>query len=250
MKRQRRFFFRRHTFCGGRVWRGGVGTWQWVPTSTYLLVHVFMNRIGSAPPRPLAHFCWEPQVCIKSSCNFHTIIGKCIKTNVVSVHFSVTTLFKYKTTFEVTDPPARAFHHVMAMDGTVPHFIDLGNREMKSDWFKFRLRTFLEIEWMTHRLYKIEITLSIQAISEEVHGCAARRVKTYGIPVKLRILPPDVRSENEPFRPGTSLLVCIIIRIGNDLLLGKFGNQYSCGFIVLLDNICKLMWRNVIQSRW
>ena len=56
---------------------------------------------------------------------------------------------------------------------------------------------------MTHRLYKIEITLSIQAISKKVHGCAARRVKTYGIPVKLRILPPDVRSENEPFRPDT-----------------------------------------------
>ena len=56
---------------------------------------------------------------------------------------------------------------------------------------------------MTHRLYKIEISLSIQAISKEVHGCAARRVKTYGIPVKLRILPPDVRSENEPFRPDT-----------------------------------------------
>ena len=56
---------------------------------------------------------------------------------------------------------------------------------------------------MTHRLYRIEITLSIQAISKEVHACAARRVKTYGIPVKLRILPPDVRSENEPFRPDT-----------------------------------------------
>ena len=27
--------------------------------------------------------------------------------------------------------------------------------------------------------------------------------KTYGIPVKLRILPLDVRSENEPFRPDT-----------------------------------------------
>ena len=25
----------------------------------------------------------------------------------------------------------------------------------------------------------------------------------YGIPVKLRILPPDVRSENEPFRPNS-----------------------------------------------
>ena len=58
---------------------------------------------------------------------------------------------------------------------------------------KFRLRTFLKIEWMTHLLYKIEIMLSIQAISKEVHGCAARRVKIYGIPVKLRILPPDVR---------------------------------------------------------
>ena len=53
---------------------------------------------------------------------------------------------------------------------------------------------------MTHRLYKIEITLSIQASSKEVHGYAARRVKTHGIPVKLKILPPDVRSENEPFR--------------------------------------------------
>ena len=56
---------------------------------------------------------------------------------------------------------------------------------------------------MRHRLYNIEITLSIQAISKEVHGCAARRVKTYDIPVKLKILPPDVRSENEPFRPDT-----------------------------------------------
>ena len=93
-----------------------------------------------------------------SSWNFHSIIGKCIKINVVSVHFSVTTLFKYKTTFEVTDPPARAY------------FIVLGNREMKSDWFKFRLRTFLKIEWIEwrHRLYKIEITLSIQAICKEV----------------------------------------------------------------------------------
>ena len=52
---------------------------------------------------------------------------------------------------------------------------------------------------------QIEITLAIQAISKEVHGCVARRVKTYGIPVKLRIVPPDVRSENEPFRPDTSL---------------------------------------------
>ena len=59
---------------------------------------------------------------------------------------------------------------------------------------------------MTHRLYKTEITLSIQAISKEVHGCDARRVKTYGIPGKLRILPPDVRSENEPFRPDTRIL--------------------------------------------
>ena len=37
-----------------------------------------------------------------------------------------------------------------------------------------------------------------------MHGRAARRVKTYGILVKLRILPPDVRSENGPFRPDTS----------------------------------------------
>ena len=51
----------------------------------------------------------------------------------VYIHFSVNTLFKYKTTFKVTDPPARASHHVMAMGGTVPYFIDLGNREMKSD---------------------------------------------------------------------------------------------------------------------
>ena len=50
---------------------------------------------------------------------------------------------------------------------------------------------------MAHRLCKIEITLSIQSVSKEVHGRAARRVKTYGIPVKLRILPPDVRSEND-----------------------------------------------------
>ena len=32
---------------------------------------------------------------------------------------------------------------------------------------------------------------------------AGARVKTYGIAVKLRILPPDVRSENGPFRPDT-----------------------------------------------
>ena len=51
----------------------------------------------------------------------------------MSVHFSVTTLLKYKTTLEVTDPPARASHHVMAMGGTVPYFIALGNREMKSN---------------------------------------------------------------------------------------------------------------------
>ena len=42
-------------------------------------------------------------------------------------------MFKYKTTFELTDSPARAFRHVMAMGGTVPYFIDLGSREMKSD---------------------------------------------------------------------------------------------------------------------
>ena len=36
-----------------------------------------------------------------------------------------------------------------------------------------------------------------------LHGRAARRDKAYGIPVKLRILPPDVRSENGPFRPDT-----------------------------------------------
>ena len=91
------------------------------------------RSVSGRPPWPPAHFCWEPQVCIKSSLNFHSIIGKCIKINVVSVHFSVTTLFKYKTTFEVTDPPARASHHVMAKGGTVPYFIDLGNREIKSD---------------------------------------------------------------------------------------------------------------------
>ena len=56
---------------------------------------------------------------------------------------------------------------------------------------------------MAHRLCKIEIALSIQSISKEVHGCAARRVKTYGIPVKLRILPPDIRSENGPFQLDT-----------------------------------------------
>ena len=56
---------------------------------------------------------------------------------------------------------------------------------------------------MALRLCKIEITLSLQSISKEVHGRAARRVKTYGIPVKLRILPPGVRSENGPFRPDT-----------------------------------------------
>ena len=49
---------------------------------------------------------------------------------------------------------------------------------------------------MALRLCKIEILLSLQSISKEVHGRAARRVKTYGIPVKLRILPPDARSEN------------------------------------------------------
>ena len=75
--------------------------------------------VSGRPPRPPAHFCWEPQVCIKSSWNFQSIIGKCIKINVESVHFSVTTLFKNKTTFEVTGPPARAYHHVMAMGGTV-----------------------------------------------------------------------------------------------------------------------------------
>ena len=174
-------------------------------------------------------FCWEPQVCIKSSWNFHSIMGKCIKINVASVHFSVNTLFKYKTTFEVTDPPARASHHVMAMGGTVPYFIDLWNREMKSDWFKFRLKTFLKIEWMTHRLYKIEITFSIQAISKEVHGCAARRVKTYGIPVKLRILPPDVGSENEPFRPDTVRLSCSSwARLGT-LFWARFGSAQLSG---------------------
>ena len=67
------------------------------------------------------------------------------------------------------------------------------------------------MERMTHRLYKIEITLSIQAIIKEVHGCAARRVKTYGIPVKLRVLPPDFRSENEPFRPDTGSRVHIMV---------------------------------------
>ena len=56
---------------------------------------------------------------------------------------------------------------------------------------------------MAHLLCKIEITLSIKYISKEVHGRAARRAKTYGIPVKLRILPPDVGSENGPFRPDT-----------------------------------------------
>ena len=45
----------------------------------------------------------------------------------MSVHFAVTTLFKYKTTFEVRDPPARSSHHVMALGGTVPYFIDLGH---------------------------------------------------------------------------------------------------------------------------
>ena len=47
---------------------------------------------------------------------------------------------------------------------------------MKSDIFKFRLRTFVNIEWMTHRLCKIKIMLSIQSISKEEHGRAARRV--------------------------------------------------------------------------
>ena len=56
---------------------------------------------------------------------------------------------------------------------------------------------------MALRLCKNEITLSLQSISKEVHGRAARRVKTYDIPVKLRILPPYVRSENGPFRPDT-----------------------------------------------
>ena len=112
------------------------------------------------------------------------------------LRFNINRHLRYRT-----DPLARAFHHVTVMGGTVPYFIDLGNSEMKSYWFKFMLRTFLDIEWMTHRLCKFEITLSIQYISKEVHGHAARRVKTYGIPVKLRILPPDVRSENGPFWP-------------------------------------------------
>ena len=62
---------------------------------------------------------------------------------------------------------------------------------------------------MALRLCKIEITLSLQSISKEVHGRAARRVKTYGIPVKLRILPPDVRSENGPFRPDTENIIYV-----------------------------------------
>ena len=66
---------------------------------------------------------------------------------------------------------------------------------------------------MTHRLYKIEITLSNQSFSIEVHDRAARRIKTYGIPVKLWILPHDVRSENEPFRRNT-----ILISLGNETL--------------------------------
>ena len=61
------------------------------------------------------------------------MIGKCTKIDVVSVQFLVTDLFEYKTTFEVTDPPARAFHHVTAMGGTVPYLIDLGKSQMKSD---------------------------------------------------------------------------------------------------------------------
>ena len=61
---------------------------------------------------------------------------------------------------------------------------------------------------MALRLCKIEITLSLQSISKEVHGRAARRVKTYGIPMKLRILPRDVRSENGPFRPDTYEATC------------------------------------------
>ena len=66
---------------------------------------------------------------------------------------------------------------------------------------------------MALRLCKIEITLSLQSISKEVHGRAARRVKTYGIPVKLRILPPDVRSENGPFRPDTWKDLPIVLRL-------------------------------------
>ena len=116
--------------------------------------------VSGRPPRPPAHFCWEPQVCIKSSWNFLSIIEKCIKINVVRVHFSVTTLFKYKTTFEVTDPPARASRHVMTMGGTVPYFIDLGNREMKSDWFKFRLRSARAAE--STRLQRLRLRLRLR----------------------------------------------------------------------------------------
>ena len=39
--------------------------------------------------------------------------------------------------------------------------------------------------------------------------------------------------------------MCVIIRIWKYLLLGMFGNQYSCGFIVLFDN--QYMQTNVAQ---
>ena len=71
---------------------------------------------------------------------------------------------------------------------------------------------------MAHRLCKIEITLSIQSIIKEVHGRAARRVKTYGIPVKLRILPPDVRSENGPFRPDMYSLRFFLAKLVSEIM--------------------------------
>ena len=68
---------------------------------------------------------------------------------------------------------------------------------------------------------------SIQSISKEVHGRAARRVKTYGIPVKLRILPPDVRSENGPFRPDTSGIRDFVYQRAEGELINRIFNATS-----------------------
>ena len=113
--------------------------------------------VSGRPPWPSAHFCWEPQVCIKSSWNFHSIIGKCIKINVVSVHFSVTTLFKHKMTFETLPraPPTMLWlwaepSHALSIWGTVkwsPTDLNLGlehsskSIEWHIDCTKLKLRS-------------------------------------------------------------------------------------------------------------
>ena len=191
-----------------------------------------MGVVSVRPPRPPAHFCWEPQVCIKFSWNFHSIIGKCIKINVVSVHFSVTTLYIYKTTFEVTDPPARASHHVMAMGGTVPYFIDLGNREMKSDWFKFRLRTYHKIEWTTHRLYKIEITLSIQAISQ---GWRIRGFDGARAPSELASAPSHYQKHP--------------LKMKGNLIKHRSGSTSNKVLVVLAFILCLCLGKTVVVDR-